>query len=119
MRKSRTVVKDFDAKIHHLLVESPDRVFDYIEDLELRIPTWAKALVLVVPVDRQCLELVLFEDVQDFFLYYTRRMIDWPSRHRINCFSVDEVTRTWKMFVPPTLIGPNLKTKFRYPDENS
>lgn len=113
MRKSRTVIKGIEGELHRLLAESPSRFFDSADALEFKIPSWANAAILFIPLDDPRLEVAFFEDAsQEFIIYYTRRMIERPPRYRLHCFTIDQ--NTWKTFIPPTLIGRGLKTKFRF-----
>lgn len=109
MKRCRTVIKEVDEELHAQLQEEPSRCFDGL--VEMAIPAWAISSFIGIDEEDTTIEMVFFESSQEFFVYYTRRVID--ALRPLHCFRLDEVTKTWKQFIPPTIIGPDLQTTFR------
>lgn len=110
MRKSRIKIADIDDRIVVDVEEDPDKFFSNLKNLSVSVPSWAK-LTLVV-LHKPALEISFFEDAKTFFLCYTKKVLRNKNPGSILvCFAYEN--KEWRSFVPPTLIGTNLKTKVR------
>jgi hypothetical protein len=110
MRKSRIKLTDVSTEIFNELVKG-DKTFGALESLAIKVPDWAKLILVASKPDKGLLEAGFFEDAKDFFLFYTKKVLR-TSGLQITCLS-RELTNEWKSFTPPTLIGTNLETKLR------
>ena len=112
MRKSRTVVKDIEASLYATIATDFLSVFSLLESLDIAVPAWSKTMLAFTRRDKRYLDVSFFEDSKDFFLWYSRVVIDRLEGLRFGAFT-REHGNEWKMFVPPTLIGVELKTRLR------
>lgn len=93
-------------------MSEPVRALDKLSTLSITLPDWAKLALLILRSEHRSLEAVFYEDARDFFLSYTKRALKGTNSPDFICFSREQ-NAVWKHFVPPTLIGTNLKTKLR------
>jgi hypothetical protein len=113
MRKSRTVVKEVEIEVADQIGLNPNTLFGQLEKYEIAVPTWATMLFVFARSDRKILDVSFFEDTKDFFLWYSKVLIRRVKDVKAASYSKD-VTNEWKLFLPPTLIGVNLRTKMRF-----
>ncbi len=112
MRKSRIKIL-IDKKLVALIEEDPDKFFSKLKDLSITGPDWSKLTLLTMQPNGPTVEVGFFEDAKAFFLTYTKRTLrNTDPSIKLICFS-RERTDEWRSFIPPTLIGTNLKTKVR------
>jgi len=107
MKKSKVKVDNPDKKIVQGVTKSPLKFFSNLKKLAVSLPTWSKHILL--SFKENCLEIYFFEDTQDFFVFYAKKAIQQSNLKFISFVLEDK----WKLFIPPTLIGTNLKTKVR------
>jgi hypothetical protein len=112
MRKSRIKFTDLDEELIEMLEMEPESFFEYIEELAIKIPSWSKLFLVAVAPLKQALEINFFEEAQEFFLSYTKKVLRYSSSIDFICFS-REMSEEWKIFLPPTLIGADLTTRLR------
>lgn len=112
MRKSRIKLSEINEEIFEAIVNDPPKFFDNLDTLTITIPKWATIAFLFIRIDKMAVELTFYEDAKDFFLYYTKRIVKRQGDYKVACFSREE-SEDWRGFIPPTLIGVNLKTKLR------
>jgi len=113
MRKSRIKFNDVDEEVLEAIAKNPDSFFNDLEELSIKVPSWSKLLLVVLSVKKKAMEVDFFEEVKEFFLSYTKKVLRYTSTDlNFICFSREQ-TNDWKLFIPPTLIGTNLKTKLR------
>ena len=108
MRKSRVVITEVDETIFTSVYNTPISIFQHFDKLEVPVFNWS-AVIFLIMRNGSKLDISFFEDAKDYFLWYTRVSIN--SSHRFESFIKDN--GNWIIFTPPTLIGPNLKTKLR------
>lgn len=112
MRKSRTVVKDIDAANYATIAADFQSVFSLLESLGVVVPAWATSMLVFTRSDKRYLDVSFFDDTKEFFLWYSRVLIDGADNLRFAAFSREQ-GKDWKAFVPPTLIGVELRTRLR------
>jgi len=115
MRKSRVRITDINEGIFEELARDQTKFFDNLDILSINVPKWAAVAFIFMRLDRKSIELTFYEDAKDFFMYYTKRLVRRQGDYRVACFSREE-SEDWRPFIPPTLIGVNLKTKLRSND---
>jgi hypothetical protein len=111
MRKSKIKVGNIDESLFLSFMGEPVRALDKLDTLSITLPEWAKLVLLTLRNENFSLEAAFYEDAKDFFLSYTKRLLKANNPPDFICFSQEQ--NGWKHFVPPTLIGTNLKTKLR------
>jgi len=113
MKKSRIKFADLDTKLLEDIASTPEFLFDDLEELSVKIPSWSKLLLVVLSIEKKTLEIAFYEEAKEFFLSYTKKVLKYSKKDLTYiCFSREE-SEYWKMFSPPTLIGTNLKTRLR------
>lgn len=113
MRKGRFVLNDVDPAIYEQGKKDGSLIFNHFESQELAIPTWATTIFIYVRLDQPKIDISFFEDVKDFFLWYSKVLIAIAGKITNYCFQYDDTLKEWRPFDPPTLIGVNLRTKLR------
>jgi len=112
LRKSRIKFAEVGDVVDKL-VEKPEKFFDHLEELSIKIPSWSKLLFIVLMSEKKTMEVAFFEEAKEFFLLYTKKVLRYsPGSVNFICFSCEN-SDVWKLFTPPTLIGSNLKTRLR------
>lgn len=109
MRKSRTVVSDADEVITDF-INDHHGAFKLLEKLEIVLPDWAEMLFVFARKDKKRFDVSYFEDAKDFFLWYSKVLI---TQKDLQAISFTRKDAEWLVFVPPTLIGVNLRTRLR------
>jgi hypothetical protein len=113
MRKSRTVVKDISEETYSGLSGDPQHFFSTLDILGIASPAWATAMFVFTRPSRRSLDVSFFEEAQDFFIWYSRVLIDRKEDMRVASFNRAIGESVWKIFSPPTLIGIDLQTRLR------
>ncbi len=112
VRKSRIKFTEVEESLLELILDSPEKFLENLEELSIKIPSWSKLLLLVLAYEKQIMEVLFFEDTKDFFFSYTKKILRYSkSDLTFICYNREE--DNWRLFIPPTLIGPNLKTQLR------
>ena len=113
MRKSRVKISAVEEKVLADVGRHPAGFFvKSVPTLKITVPDWAMFALLILNYARSGLELCFCEDAKDFFLLYTKKSLRNDDNDiEFVCFKRSE--QDWFLFVPPTLIGTNLKTKIR------
>ncbi len=113
MRKSRIKFTDVNEAVLEVLAAKPESFFEGLEELSIKVPSWSQLLLLVLAPRKRAMEVAFFEEAKEFFLSYTKKVLRYTNSDlNFFCFSREQA-KDWKMFVPPTLIGTNLRTKLR------
>lgn len=113
MRKSRIKFTDVDETVLEAIANRPESFFDDLEELSIKVPSWSKLLLVVLAPNKKAMEVGFFEEAKEFFLSYTKKVLRYTTSNlNFICFSREQ-SDDWKVFVPPTLIGTNLRTKLR------
>jgi hypothetical protein len=114
MRKSKIKIGNVEESFFTSLASDPAKAIEKLDSLSITLPEWARLILLATRPERQMIEASFFEDARDFFLVYTKKVLRNSSGQAPDfiCFSQEE-DGSWKHFVPPTLIGTNLRTKLR------
>ncbi len=113
MRKSRIKLNEIDPTLLQAISSDPIQLIFNLESLEVAIPKWAILLLVGFNEDLRQLDLMFFEETQDFFLRYAKQAIRRSDQITLHSFMNKEAG--WKVFDPPTLIGSNLQTRLRPP----
>lgn len=113
MRKSRIKLTEVELKLLVTVEEDQNKLFKVLEELAVQVPTWSKLILVVLKVHKLTLDVSYFEDARDFFLSYTKKALRNTDPDVKYLTLSREASDDWKPFVPPTLIGTNLKTKLR------
>lgn len=108
MRKSRVVVKDIEVG-----EVTPSGVFSFLAEFEVNIPSWATSLFFFIRVQNKSADAAFFEDINDFLVWYSKVLLNRKDDMHVVSFNRDE-GKDWVVFVPPTLIGLDLKTRMRF-----
>jgi hypothetical protein len=111
MRKSRIKLNEIDISILGIIDKEPIEVFQHLESLSIKLPPWATIILLCQQPVKRNLDIMFFEDVQDFFIRYAKTVI--RKSPEIDLFCYTNKGNGWTVFEPPTLIGPNLTTNLR------
>ena len=111
MRKSKIKIGNIEESFFKL---EPAKAIEQLDSLSITLPEWARLILLVLRAEKQTMEASFYEDARDFFLAYTKKVLRNSNVQSPDfiCFSREE-TGEWKHFIPPTLIGTNLRTKLR------
>jgi hypothetical protein len=116
MRKSKIKINNVDGAFFATLAAEPSQAIARLESISVSLPEWAKLVLFALRADRQSVEVAFFEDARDFFLAYTKKVLRRPDDQQPPEFlCVSREGADWRNFVPPTLIGTNLKTRLRKP----
>ena len=108
MRKGRFIisldeVENFESK--------PESLLDFLKNSNIIAPKWANFLFCYLRSD-QTLDITLFEEMVDYFTWYSKVMLKRNNRSSILVtYSKKDVDCI--IYVPPTLISVNLKSKLR------
>ncbi len=94
----------------------PSDLFEKLKLLDIPVPAWADMILVFPNTVKKSLDVSMFEEGKDFFIWYSKVLIKGPGSGKSNCYAKDDVG-DWKIFVPPTLIGVNLRTKLRWPTQ--
>lgn len=108
MRKSRTVVNDVEVHWEDNFGNQPQGVQHLLDNLGIPVPDWVKFMLVSGRDD--ALDFSFFEDVGDFYVWYTKTLMRRRAKHTA---SFQHEAKQWTIFVPPTLIGVDLRTKLR------
>lgn len=113
MRKSKIKFTSINEEVLDEILIDPESLFGNLEEFSIKVPTWSKLLLVIISFQKGILEANFFEDTQDFFVSYTKKMIRYTdSDLEFICYSREQ-SDDWRLFSPPTLIGTNLITKLR------
>lgn len=111
MRKSRIKLYEVDLELLEVITIDPNELIFELDLLEIIIPQWATLMLVGCNLELQCLDFMIFEETQDFFLRYAKQAIENPED--VSFYSFIEKETGWELFGPPTLIGENLHTRLR------
>lgn len=114
MRKSRTVVRDVDVKVSDKTGLNPADIFSSLEKMDIPVPSWAVMMFIFSKEEKKVVDVSFFEDTKEFFLWYSKVLIRSAGSVDLTSASFAKEGDSWKLFVPPTLIGVNLRTKLRF-----
>ena len=112
MRKSKIKFSELSDKILEVLAAQPDKFFLSLEELAIKVPEWSKLILVALLPNKKSMEVVFFEEAKEFFLSYTKKVLRHPTTITCLCFSREQ-SPEFRLFIPPTLIGTNLKTRLR------
>ena len=111
MRKCRFIVTDLPAEIYESVVANHRSIFNHLTTLEIALPTWASMLLLLINNTAPKIDIAAFDNNKDFFSWYGKILANHPDSFTTATFIVED--NEWRHFMPPTLIGVNLRTKLR------
>lgn len=112
MKKSKIKFTELSEKVLDVLVVQPDKFFITLTELDVKVPEWARLILVALFPKKKTMEVIFFEEAKEFFLSYTKKVLRFSDSISCLCFSREQ-SPEWKLFTPPTLIGTNLKTKLR------
>ena len=111
MRKSRVKLTEIDPTIIQSIAKEPIEIFNQLVPLAITMPSWTNIVFFCQDPSKSNLDIMFFEDVQDFFVRYAKMVIRRPAEVNLFCFI--NKGKGWQSFDPPTLIGANLETRLR------
>ena len=112
MRKSRFTLRDVNEVTIAKFDENLNNIFSIMEELDISIPKWAKMLFVFSVKDK--IDVSFFEEINDFFIWYSKVLIKRKDSMIVSSFKYDDILKQWQLFFPPTLIGVNLETRMRF-----
>lgn len=108
MRKSRSIISDFDEDL--LFGMTSQDVFPVFKNLDIEIPKWANLFLTFPRYESLKLDTSFFEDPMDFFIWYHKIVVRYSD---IVIYSFEKKMDNWVPFEPPTLIGSHVDTQLR------
>jgi hypothetical protein len=105
------VLTDLDSALFELINKDTSTILSLVSKLQIDIPVWAKMCFAFVWLRAPKIDISWFDEAPQFFLWYSKVLI--RSADKIRSASWVREETIWKPFIPPTLMGVELKTKFR------
>jgi len=95
----------------------PSGLFEFFKKQDIYVPAWTTMILVFANPFKKTFDVSMFEGAKDFFVWYSKVLIQGPDGLRTISYAKDDVlgnSGEWKLFVPPTLIGVNFRTRLRW-----
>ena len=116
MRRRRIKISPVPDEVYLSVSESPHRVFQFLDELQLEVPTKASFMLLCMKLTRPKYDIRFYQEQQDFLLDYTSCLLKDREDYEFHAFKKDDNVDSWElweMFLPPPVIGLGIRTSLR------
>ena len=111
MKRHRIQISPVPLEVYQSVGENPQRVFQFLNELQVEVPPRAEFLLLCMKTTRPKYDLRFYKDQQSYLLDYTKCLLKDRDDYEFHSFRKD--AEVWEMFLPPPVIGLGISTRLR------
>lgn len=111
IKKLKTIVRKTPMEIYVYIHEDPINVFNFRDELKLKLPDWSEFSLLIVNTKSHRLEMIVYEDFEGLFTEYAEVLL--KQKVNVQYFTFHKKKNDWLFFLPPPVVGPNTQTKLK------